>query len=61
MVGNGLKRAREFDPERLLERWIDVLWRQIPRQTTHPLYRVLVNARAARAFGRRLRHKWHRS
>jgi len=60
MVANGLKRAREFEPERLLERWIDVLWRQIPRQTTHPLYRVLVNARAARAFGRRLRHKWHR-
>jgi glycosyltransferase involved in cell wall biosynthesis len=58
MVTNGLKRAREFEPERLIERWIDVLWRQIPKRTTHPLYRILVKARAARALGRRVRDRW---
>jgi hypothetical protein len=45
MVRNGLERAREFAPDRLVARWTDVLWREIPERTQSPMYRVLVNAR----------------
>ena len=55
MVANGLKRAREFQPDRLAARWLEVLWKEIPERTARPGYRVLARARRARAFVRRFR------
>jgi hypothetical protein len=53
MVQNGLERAREFRPEQLVTRWIDVLWRNIPERTTRT-NRLLAKARRCRALARRL-------
>ena len=58
MVSNGVERARDFQPDRLIERWVEVLWRQIPERTARPGYRLLVNARGLRAFARRSRQRW---
>lgn len=57
MVSNGVERARDFQPDRLVERWIEVLWRRIPERTARPGYRLLVNARGLRAFLRRIRQR----
>jgi hypothetical protein len=56
MVQNGLERAREFRPDRLVARWVDVLWREIPARTGSPTYRLMARARRFRAIARRL--KW---
>ena len=61
MVSNGLERARQFEPERLIARWTDVLWNEIPRHTRRPLFRLLVRARGIRAIARRLRRRWRQS
>jgi hypothetical protein len=57
MVSNGVERARDFQPDCLIERWVDVLWRQIPERTARPGYRLLVKARGLRAFARRIRQR----
>jgi hypothetical protein len=54
MVQNGLERAREFRPDRLVDRWVDVLWRQIPERAGTRTHRLLAKARRCRAFARRL-------
>jgi hypothetical protein len=48
MVHHGLKRARAFHADRLVERWTDVLWREIPARAT-PIHRLVVKARRWRA------------
>jgi len=58
MVANGFERAREFQAERLIDRWIDVLWRQIPERTNSRTYQLLVKARVPRAWVRRALYKW---
>jgi glycosyltransferase involved in cell wall biosynthesis len=54
MVQNGLERAREFRPERLVSRWIDVLWREISARAGTRTHRLLANARGGRALARRV-------
>ena len=51
MVHNGLERAREFQAERLVERWTDVLWREIPARAGSRLHRLMVKSRRWRARG----------
>jgi hypothetical protein len=48
MVQNGLERAREFSPERLVSRWMDVLWREIPERDTR-IHRLMTKAYRCRA------------
>ena len=57
MVENGLERAREFRADRLVARWTDVLWREIPARTDRPMHRLMVRARRCRALVRRLQTK----
>jgi hypothetical protein len=52
MVQNGIERARDFRPDRLVTRWMDVLWREIPMRADRPSYRILTRARRSRAFAR---------
>jgi hypothetical protein len=54
MVQNGLERALEFEPDRLVTRWMDVLWREIPERADTRTHRLLAKARRCRAFARRL-------
>jgi len=54
MVQNGLERAREFRPEQLVARWIEVLWREIPMRARKRTHRLLARARRYRALVRRL-------
>jgi hypothetical protein len=54
MVQHGFERAREFSAERLVNRWIDVLWREIPRRSDTRTHRLLARARRYRALARRL-------
>jgi hypothetical protein len=55
MVENGLSRAREFQHERLLTRWRDVLWREAPARQRGYRHRLLAGRRRSRAVVRRLR------
>jgi len=55
MVQNGLERARDFGADRLVARWIDVLWREIPKRADRRSHRLLARARRCRAFAHRLR------
>lgn len=57
MVRNGLERAREFAPERLVERWQEVLWGEIPRRTGSLAFRLLARDRRSRAGVRRVEQK----
>jgi hypothetical protein len=54
MVRNGLQRARAFRSDRLVARWIEVLWREIPERADTRTHRLLAKARRWRALGRRL-------
>jgi hypothetical protein len=58
MVQNGLERAREFQPDRLIARWMDVLWREIPARAGARGHRLLARARGHRALARRARRRW---
>jgi hypothetical protein len=65
MVQNGLERAREFGPDRLVARWRDVLWREIPERVEARAYRLLTRVRRYRALVRRIertarRFNWFR-
>jgi hypothetical protein len=55
MAQNGLERARDFRPDRLVARWMDVLWREIPKSADRHSYRLLTRARRSRAFARCVR------
>lgn len=55
MVRNGLKRAHDFQPDRLIERWSEALWRDIPRRTQTPRGHALRRMRRYRALARRAR------
>jgi hypothetical protein len=50
MVRNGLERARAFHADRLVERWTDVLWKEIPARASTRMHRLLVKSRRWRAF-----------
>ncbi len=52
MVQNGFERAREFSAERLVSRWTDVLWREIPKRAGTRTHRLLAKTRRYRAFAR---------
>jgi hypothetical protein len=54
MIQNGFVRAREFSAERLIERWIDVLWHEIPKRTGTLTHRLLARTRRYRMRARRL-------
>jgi hypothetical protein len=54
MVQNGLERAREFRPDRLVTRWIDLLWREIPERADTRTHQLLAKVRRWRALARRL-------
>ncbi len=58
MVENGLERAREFQHDRLVARWKNVLWREIPARARTRRHRLLARARAERAVARRTRLRW---
>jgi hypothetical protein len=53
MVQNGLVRAREFQADRLVQRWVEVLWGEIPRRTDSRTYRLLAKARRYRTLALR--------
>jgi hypothetical protein len=53
MVRNGLERALEFRPDRLVARWIDALWREIPARAATRKHRILTKMRRCRAAARR--------
>jgi len=54
MIRNGLERGREFQSDRLVRRWVEVLWDEIPRRAARPLHRIFAGSRRWRAFARRL-------
>jgi hypothetical protein len=54
MIQNGFERAREFGPDRLVTRWINVLWREIPARADTRTHRLLAKSRRCRALARRL-------
>jgi hypothetical protein len=53
MVQNGLERAKQFEPDQLVERWIRVLWGEIAPRSRKPRYRIMAKARRYRALARR--------
>lgn len=55
MVRRGHERAREFQNDRLLARWTDALWQQMPARAGARRHRVLARIRGCRAFVRRAR------
>ena len=57
MVQNGLERAREFGPERLVKRWQEVLWGEIARRARSPVFRLLARDRRRRAVIRGIEKK----
>ena len=61
MVRNGRERARDFLPDRLVERWREVLWREVPRRTQSRVYRLLARDRRRRAAVRRMEGRILRS
>ena len=54
MVRNGLERGREFHTDRIVRRWREVLWDEIPRRAGRLSHRVFGSSRRWRAFARRL-------
>ena len=54
MVRNGLERGREFHTDRIVRRWREVLWDDIPRRAGRLSHRVFGGSRRWRAFARRL-------
>jgi hypothetical protein len=54
MIHNGLQRAREFSSEQLVDRWIDVLWREIPKRASTRTHQWLARRRRYRALARQL-------
>ena len=58
MVRNGLERGREFHADRMVQRWREVLWGEIPRRLGRLSHRVFANARRCRAFARRLQGRF---
>lgn len=58
MVRNGLERGREFHADRIVRRWIEVLWEEIPRRAGRLSHRVLARSRRCRAFARRLQGRF---
>lgn len=52
MVKNGLERARDFRTDRLVSRWVDVLWGEIPRRAETRTFQLLAKSRRSRAVVR---------
>jgi hypothetical protein len=58
IVRNGRVRAEEFRNERIVARWIEVLWTEIPARSGTLSHRLLRHARTRRALARRIHEKW---
>ena len=58
MVLNGEERARDYHPDRLVARWIEALWEEVPARVDGPAQRLLAHARRYRALARRARSGW---
>ena len=58
MVRNGLERGREFHTDRIVRRWREVLWDEIPRRAGRLSHRVFGSSRRWRAFARRLQGRF---
>jgi hypothetical protein len=58
MVLNGEERARDYHPDRLVARWIEALWEEVPARVGGPAQRLLAHARRYRALARRARRGW---
>jgi hypothetical protein len=59
MVLNGLERAREYHRDRLVARWIDALWQEVPARAGTRAQRLLAQARGYRALARHARRRWN--
>jgi hypothetical protein len=57
MVANGLRRARDFHPDRLTALWAETLWRTVPARTLNARYRIAARVRGYRALARRARQR----
>jgi hypothetical protein len=57
MVANGLERAREFSHERLITRWTDLLWREVPGRARSYRHTIFARRREYRAVARRARNR----
>jgi hypothetical protein len=57
MAANGLERAREFHPERLVARWRHVLWGEIVPRSAWRSHRLLRKGRKLRALARRVHRR----
>jgi hypothetical protein len=55
MVANGLARAREFQHDRLIEQWTDLLWREVPARARTYRHRLFAKRRDLRAATRSVR------
>ncbi len=58
MVRNGLERGREFHADRIVRRWVEVLWDETPRRAARLSHRVFARSRRCRAFARRLQTRF---
>jgi Glycosyl transferases group 1 len=58
MIENGLERAREFQPDRVVARWTEALWSQVPARAGTYGHRLLRRTRSYRALARRARNGW---
>lgn len=58
MVRNRLERAREFEPDQLIARWSEVLWREVPSRAARSSHRFLAKGRRYRAVVRGARRSW---
>jgi hypothetical protein len=58
MVRNGLERGREFHADRIVRRWREVLWDEIPSRSGRLSHRVFGSSRRCRAFARRLQGRF---
>jgi hypothetical protein len=56
MVTNGLERAKDFAPEKLVARWTDVLWREIPERAGSLTHRLWSMGRRGRELATRLKN-----
>lgn len=57
MVANGHERAREFRHDRLVARWTDLLWREVPARARTHRHTFFARRRRYRAVARRARHR----
>jgi hypothetical protein len=55
MIENGFARARDFEPRRIADQWVQALWQTVPYRTRSAVFRL-----GARVRGYRARVRWYR-